>query len=86
MRIAYLAVITASVLVLTACPADRQAAEPVDMRPDPRIEAAPAYPTPPGEVPIGLQPDSPGVAGQDTLRGTGAPGTAAPGAPPANRP
>jgi hypothetical protein len=43
---------------LGACRADRDAAEPIDMSPDPRIEAAPAYPTPPGEVPIGLQPDT----------------------------
>jgi hypothetical protein len=50
-------------LLTTACPADQQAVDPpggppVDMRPDPRIEQAPAYPTPPGQVPVGLQPDT----------------------------
>lgn len=51
-----------TVLVLAGCQADREAAEPVDITPDPRIEAAPAYPTPPGEVPIGLEPAPAGEA------------------------
>lgn len=70
-------VIAASALLLVACPADRQAAEQIDITPDPRIEAAPAYPMPPGEVPIGLEPDTtprPQVD-LDTVRGMGA-GTA----------
>lgn len=86
------AAIALSVLALTACPADQAAVDPpggqpVDMRPDPRIEAAPAYPTPPGEVPIGLEPtDSPRshvdmdtIRGMDTIRApaTGATGTRA---------
>jgi hypothetical protein len=59
-----IAIILSSV-ALAACPADRQAAEPVDASPDPRIEQAPAYPTPPGEVPTGLQPEgAPGATGQ----------------------
>jgi hypothetical protein len=91
MHLIRLTVIAASALLLVACPADRQAAEPIDITPDPRIEAAPAYPTPPGEVPIGLEPDTtprPQVD-LDTVRGTGADtgvGTTGAGALPPGRP
>jgi hypothetical protein len=92
MRVITISMVGLGVLVLAACPADRQAAEPVDMSPDPRIEQAPAYPTPPGEVPMGVQPDTPGM-GADTLGATqplppaDQPGDPArPGALPANRP
>jgi hypothetical protein len=87
------AALALSLFALTACPADQAAVDPpggqpVDMRPDPRIEAAPAYPTPPGEVPIGLEPtDSPRpMVDMDTIpqAGTvpGAPGTTQPGTTP----
>lgn len=75
---------------LGACRADREAGNPredvqVDMSPDPRIEQAPAVPTPPRGVPTGLEPDTtPG----DTVRldtigqaQPGAGGTAAPRRP-----
>jgi hypothetical protein len=50
-------------LLTTGCPADEQALDPpggppVDLSPDPRIEEAPAFPTPAGQVPVGLQPDT----------------------------
>jgi hypothetical protein len=59
---------TALLLALGACRADREAAEPIDIRPDPRIEQAPAYPTPPGEVPMGLQPDTTPMGPGDTIQ------------------
>jgi hypothetical protein len=73
-----LATLAFAVLALAGCPADQAAVDPpggppVDMRPDPRIDAAPAMPTPPGEVPIGLQPtDSPRpMVNMDTIQQPG---------------
>jgi len=80
----------AIVVAIGACRADRDAAEPVDMRPDPRIEQAPAYPTPPGEVPTGMQPAPAGQPGTmapaDTLPGGVRTGPTGAGAQPAGPP
>jgi hypothetical protein len=85
---AKLIAIILSSAALAACPADRQAAEPVDASPDPRIEQAPAVPTPPGEVPMGQQPaGAPGTLGttpDTTAQRVGDP--TMPGSLPANRP
>lgn len=74
-------------IITTGCPADRQAldppgGEPVDLSPDPRIEQAPAMPTPPGEVPIGLQPH-PDTAPRDTVDLDTIPDPTTPGTAPA---
>jgi hypothetical protein len=71
-------------LITTGCPADEQAIDPpggppVDMRPDPRIQQAPAYPTPPGQVPIGLEPDT--TRGEPVDLDTISAGQAGPGGP-----
>jgi hypothetical protein len=88
MRTTILAAVAA--LALAGCRADREAAEPVDMSPDPRIQQAPAYPTPPGEVPTGVQPAEPGQPGgtvpADTLPGGVRTDPTGAGALPANRP
>jgi hypothetical protein len=62
------AVLALTVIALAGCRADQEAAEGIDMRPDPRIEQAPAYPTPPGEVPTGLQPDTSPMGPGDTIQ------------------
>jgi hypothetical protein len=74
-------------VVTAGCPADREAldppgGEPVDLSPDPRIEQAPAFPTPPGEVPIGLEPH-PDTAPRDTVDLDTIPEPATPGTTPA---
>jgi len=66
LRVPAIALLTA--FALAGCRADQEAAEGIDMRPDPRIEQAPAYPTPPGEVPMGLQPDTSPTGPGDTIQ------------------
>lgn len=86
----FLLVPAALAIGLGACRADREAGNPrediqVDMRPDPRIQQAPAMPTPPVGVPIGLEPDT---TRGDTVRldTIGQPQPGAPGTAPPRRP
>jgi hypothetical protein len=72
-----LPLVAATLLLVSACQADREATEGVPLDKNPVIEEAPAAPIPPVGIPVGRAPDTTAAStvdldtigtGQDTIR------------------